>query len=67
MLDGIGSLTTGNIPGNLGNTSSGPSNASGSASANNTLGSFDFGGMETMDYVIVGAFLLAVVVAWKKL
>ena len=63
----IGSLTAGDIPGgNAGPATSG-ANGSASGSVSNALAGTNFGGMETVDYLIIGAMALAAIVAWKKL
>ncbi|WP_419536184.1 hypothetical protein [Endozoicomonas sp.] len=64
MLPDIGSLTTGDIPGNIGN--GGPSQAGGSASASNALAGINFGGMNTEDYLLIGVLVLVGLVIWKK-
>ena len=65
MIPGLDSITTGDIPGNIGN--GGPSGAEGFATGSNTIGGVSFGGMKTRDWAILGVAFVIGVVVWKKL
>lgn len=64
-MSGLGAITAGDVPGNIGNSA--PSQAGGSASASNALAGMNFGGLETSDYLLIGALVFVGIVAWKKL
>lgn len=67
MFPGLGSITAGDIPGNVGNGGdAAPSGADGFATGTNTLGGISFGGMKKQDWFILGGFILAGIVVWKK-